>query len=70
MDTDDEFRATLDNLTPSFEQIAAARKQAQEAGQPMPDELRREVYAMREMLRERGLPEKLIDATPGLEPPG
>ncbi|MBV8346015.1 MAG: hypothetical protein JOZ49_00310 [Mycolicibacterium sp.] len=75
MDTDDKSRgktettALLDTLAASFEQIAAARKQAQEAGQPIPDDLRREIYTMREMLRENGLPEAEIDATPGLEPP-
>jgi len=75
MDIDDKSRAEtrttapLDTLAASFEQIAAARRQAQEAGQPIPDDLRREIYTMREMLRENGLPEAEIDATPGLEPP-
>jgi hypothetical protein len=76
MDNDDKSRVNENttpqfdsSLTASFKQMAAARKKAQQAGEPLPDDLRREIYAMREMLRENGLTEDQINATPGLEPP-
>ncbi len=66
----DKARATgmFDNLRAGFSEIAALRASARDAGLQLPEDIQRSVASMRETLRAAGLPQALIDATPGLEP--
>jgi hypothetical protein len=50
--------------------FAALRKAAEEAGYEMPEDIRRQLMAVRQQIHVcGGVPWELIDATPGLEPP-
>ncbi|OBG20574.1 hypothetical protein [Mycobacterium sp. 852002-51057_SCH5723018] len=72
---DDQFRAKAkathlwDNMTAGLQQIAEVRKEAEEAGLEMPDDVRQQLVGIRQLLHDNGLPWEEIDATPGLHLP-
>ncbi len=60
--------ALIDNLRGALAQFAHTRREFEEHGLRLPDDLKQPIVAMRQKLREAGLPQQVIDATPGLEP--
>ncbi len=58
----------IDNLRGALDQFAHTRREFEEHGLRLPDDLKQPIVAMRQKLREAGLPQQVIDATPGLEP--
>jgi hypothetical protein len=54
-------------LADSLSGIAAARQEARKQGLQMPEDIRQHILRTRRLLREAGLSDKQIDATPGLE---
>ena len=56
-------------LRDSLASAAEARRQARELGMPMPDDVLQELLNTRAMLRDAGLSEDQINATPGMELP-
>ena len=59
----------VDNLKAGVESIATARGKFEEAGE-LPQEFREAILQIRQQLRAAGLPQELIDTTPGLHPLG
>jgi len=51
-----------------LEAIAEGRRELEAAGHPLPAAVRMQINNMRQVLRNQGLPEHVIDATPGLWP--
>jgi hypothetical protein len=49
--------------------FAALRKEMEDAGMEMPEDVRRQLMAVRQQIRVRGMPGELMDTMPGLEPP-
>jgi hypothetical protein len=49
--------------------FAALRKEMEDAGMEMPEDIRRQLMAVRQQIRVRGMPGELMDTMPGLEPP-
>jgi hypothetical protein len=49
--------------------FAALRKEAENAGWEMPEDIQRQLLEVRQQIRIHGLPGELIDTIPGLEPP-
>jgi len=49
--------------------FASLHKAAEDAGWEIPDEIRRQLIALRQQFHVDGVPWELVDATPGLEPP-
>jgi hypothetical protein len=60
--------ALVDNLRGALAEFARIRREFEEHGSRLPDDLKQPIVAMRQKLREAGLPQEVIDATPGLEP--
>jgi len=60
--------ALVDNLRGALAEFAHTRRDFEEHGVRLPDDLRQPIVDMRQKLREAGLPQEVIDATPGLEP--
>jgi hypothetical protein len=49
--------------------FAALRKEMEDAGWEMPEDIRRQLMAVRQQIRVHGMPGELMDTMPGLEPP-
>lgn len=63
-------RSTMlwDNLQASVAEVARMRAEAEEIGEPMPDDVRATLDMVRNLLHGNGIPWSDIDATPGLQP--
>jgi hypothetical protein len=59
----------FDTLRTSLDGIADIRRELDDAGEPMPEEFRREILRLRQLLRDAGLSDDDIDLAPGLRPP-
>lgn len=70
-DTKGASAKAFDSLAIGLGEIAATRQRlrAEFPNSPMPDDIRQMVVRTRRMLRRAGLPQHVIDATPGLERP-
>ncbi len=68
---DEKARAArlFDNVAVGLQQIATTRQHLRDNGSgPMPEHLKQMLNRTRKMLRDAGLPQEVIDKTPGLEP--
>lgn len=64
-----EAKARLALMQEQLRVVAAIRQEARESGLEIPEDVRQMILNTRQMLREAGLPEEMIDETPGLEAP-
>ena len=64
-----DAKAAFAQFADGLSHIAVLRRDAREHGLDLPEENQQQVADLRRLLREAGLSQEAIDATPGLERP-